>query len=230
MLQFGDREIRFAQDPFPLYPGEELSGEVEKLKVVKKDQAFRLTCLDDFDDNGTARIAGDEWLYEGPKTYHPRKEVEIVSLVKAVTINPNEALKVKATREMTDHKGTKRVAGEEWLIRQTGNYMPQPYEQIVETIKSAVLTDSKAIHIRALANYTDFKGKERKTGEEWLVTKDDAECIIPEVDEEIIRYVIYSHKSRGPSGYIRTGPGMPGHRDISRCSFFRPKPSEDIQR
>ena len=105
MLQFGDREIRFAQDPFPLYPGEELSGEVEKLKVVKKDQAFRLQCLDDFDDNGTKRIAGDEWLFCGPKTYHPRKEVEIVSLQKAVTINPNEALKVKATREMKDHKG-----------------------------------------------------------------------------------------------------------------------------
>ena len=76
-----------------------------KLKVVKKDQAFRLQCLDDFDDNGKNRIAGDEWLFCGPKTYHPRKEVEIVSTEKAVTINPNEALKVKATREMKDHKG-----------------------------------------------------------------------------------------------------------------------------
>jgi len=80
-----------------------------------------------------------------------------------------------------------RVAGEQWLVRQIGSYMPNPYEQIVETIKGYVLTDGKALHIRAKANYTDFKETERKTGEEWLITKDDAECIIPEVHEEIIR-------------------------------------------
>ena len=134
-------------------------GEVQKLQVVKKDQAFRLQCLDDFDDNGTQRIVGDEWLFEGPKTYIPRKEVEIVSSIKAVTINPNEALKVKATRAMKDHNGKTRVAGEEWLIRQVGNYMASPYETIVETLQSSVMTDSKGIHMRALANYTDFKGK-----------------------------------------------------------------------
>jgi len=87
------------------------------------------------------------------------------------------------------HSGTLRVAGEEWLIRQTGNYMANPYEEIIKTIRGSVLTDITALHMRALANYTDFKGKARKTGEEWLVTKKDSECIIPEVDEEIIRYI-----------------------------------------
>ena len=82
-LKFGHKEIRFTQDRFPLYPGEQLAGEIEKLKVIKKDQAFRLSCLEDFDDDGTARIAGDYWLVEGPKTYHPRKEVEIIGVVSA---------------------------------------------------------------------------------------------------------------------------------------------------
>ena len=72
-LQHGDKEIRFEQAPFPLYPGEELLGKIEKLKVVRKDQAFRLLCLEDFDDDGTERLAGDEWLLQGPKTYMPRK-------------------------------------------------------------------------------------------------------------------------------------------------------------
>ena len=37
--------------------------------------------------------------------------------------------------------------------------MPGPYEEIVKTLKTAVLTDWKAIHMKALANYTDFTGK-----------------------------------------------------------------------
>lgn len=190
LLQFGDREIRFHQDPFPLYPGEELLGEVSKLKVVRKDQAFRLVCLDDFtEEDGTERIAGDEWLFQGPQTFIPRKEIDFISTVSAITINPLEALRIKAKREMKDWQGKSRVAGEEWLIRKTGNYMPGPYEEIVKTLTTAVLTDCKAIHMKAVANYTDFTGKDRKTGEEWLVTKADCESIIPEVNEEIVRYV-----------------------------------------
>ena len=29
-LRYGDEEIRFAQEPFPLYPGEELEGEIKR--------------------------------------------------------------------------------------------------------------------------------------------------------------------------------------------------------
>merc|ERR1712227_645230 len=188
-LQHGDKEIRFEQAPFPLYPGEELLGKIEKLKVVRKDQAFRLLCLEDFDDDGTERLAGDEWLLQGPKTYMPRKEVEVVSLVKAVTIATNSALKMRALREMEDQSGQMRVAGEVWLVSKQGNYMPGPYEEIVETLQGSVLTATKSIHLRAKANFTDFLNKERKTGEEWLVTKDDIEQLIPGVNEEIIRYV-----------------------------------------
>ena len=37
-LKYADREVRLTQDPFPLYPGEVLSGRVTKLSVVKQDQ------------------------------------------------------------------------------------------------------------------------------------------------------------------------------------------------
>ena len=37
-LKYADREVRLTQDPFPLYPGELLSGRVTKLSVVKQDQ------------------------------------------------------------------------------------------------------------------------------------------------------------------------------------------------
>ena len=44
-LKYADREVRLTQDPFPLYPGELLSGRVTKLSVVKQDQEKLLTSL-----------------------------------------------------------------------------------------------------------------------------------------------------------------------------------------
>ena len=44
---WSDEEIRFAQDPFPLYPGEKLSGAVSPLQVIRPNTALRLTALRD---------------------------------------------------------------------------------------------------------------------------------------------------------------------------------------
>jgi major vault protein len=78
-LKFGDKEVRLEQTPFPLYPGEEVLESVQKLKVVKKDRALRLTTNENFtEQDGTERVAGDEWIFEGPATYLPRKEVSII--------------------------------------------------------------------------------------------------------------------------------------------------------
>lgn len=65
-LRHADQEIRLAQDPFPLYPGEVLKQVVTQLKVVQANSALRLRAVLDFNDDGTHRVAGDEWLFEGP--------------------------------------------------------------------------------------------------------------------------------------------------------------------
>jgi major vault protein len=66
-LLHADQEIRFSREPFPLYPGEVLKQPVAALKVVVANCALRLKSVLDFDDdNGDKRIAGDEWLFEGP--------------------------------------------------------------------------------------------------------------------------------------------------------------------
>ena len=41
-LKHGDREVRFAQEPFPLYPGEALVGKVAPLEVVNPNEALHL--------------------------------------------------------------------------------------------------------------------------------------------------------------------------------------------
>ncbi len=94
---------RFEQEPFPLYPGEKLFGKVSPLQVVAPNTALRLKAIRDFtDEEGVARRAGDEWLFEGPGTYIPRVEVQVVEVVRARIIKPNQALKMRARKLTTD--------------------------------------------------------------------------------------------------------------------------------
>ncbi|WP_226586134.1 colicin uptake protein [Microseira wollei] len=200
-LRYGDEEIRFAQDPFPLYPGEELLGEVMRLEVVETNQALRLRAIRDFTEtiNVTVdgeietqtinRFAGDEWLFEGPRTYLPRVEVEVVETVTAQVIKPNQALRLIARQSCTDRQGNRRRAGEEWLVREEGAYLPGVDESVVGTIKAYVLTERKALHLIAKRTFTDIFNRQRKAGDEWLVTFEDAEIHIPDVYEEVVREV-----------------------------------------
>ena len=174
--------MRLEQDPFPLYPGEELETRVQPLTVVPALTALRLRVTRDFTD----RVAGDEFLFEGPGTYIPRKEVEVLSTEKAVVVKPNEALKLRAKRDTTDRDGRRRVAGEEWMVRRQGAYLAGAYEEVVERCAAAVLTEKTAVRVRALRSCTDQLGIKRKSGEEYLITLDDMESFIPDVCEEIV--------------------------------------------
>jgi len=70
-LSHADQDIRLAQDPFPLYPGENLKQPVTPLKTVPANCALRLQAILDFeDDGGDKRVAGDEWLFEGPGNFN----------------------------------------------------------------------------------------------------------------------------------------------------------------
>eukprot|EP01087_Luapelamoeba_hula_P005225 TRINITY_DN152_c0_g1_i3.p1 TRINITY_DN152_c0_g1~~TRINITY_DN152_c0_g1_i3.p1 ORF type:complete len:828 (+),score=160.85 TRINITY_DN152_c0_g1_i3:149-2632(+) len=181
-LRFGDEEIRFEQEPFPLYPGEQLFGRVNALQVVGPDAALRLRCIRDFGD----KVAGDEWLFIGPGTYKPQIEVQVVEVIKAIIIKPNTALKLRARKACVDSDSVKREAGEEWLVRVVGAYLPGVDEEVVETLNARVLTDKKAFHLRANKTFTDVLGNKRKAGEEWLVTLDNAETHIQDVNEEVV--------------------------------------------
>jgi major vault protein len=181
-LRHGDEEIRFEQEPFPLYPGEKLFGKVNTLQVVEADAALRLRAIRDFDD----RVAGDEWIFQGPGTYTPRVEVQVVEVIRSTIIKPNTALKLRARQQCVDSEGKKRESGEEWLVRRVGAYLPRVDEQVIEKVDARVLTDKRAFHIRALKTFTDVFGKKRRAGEEWLVTLDDAETHIPDVYEEVV--------------------------------------------
>eukprot|EP01090_Pellita_catalonica_P007414 TRINITY_DN179_c0_g1_i3.p1 TRINITY_DN179_c0_g1~~TRINITY_DN179_c0_g1_i3.p1 ORF type:complete len:841 (-),score=205.16 TRINITY_DN179_c0_g1_i3:91-2565(-) len=192
-LRHGDTEIRFEQEPFPLYPGESLQGSVIALKVLLADEALRLTCLRDFTEveateetEAVKRVAGEEWLWKGPGTYLPRVEVQVNEVIKSTIIKPNYALRLRATKACVDCNGVARTAGEEWIVTKTGAYLPAVDETIVTQIRAHILTEKTALHLRSTRTFTDVFGKERIVGSEWLVTLDLAEAHIPDVYEEVV--------------------------------------------
>jgi len=202
-LRHGDEEIRFEQDPFVLYPGEKVFGKVSPLQVVAPNTALRLRALRDVKievapvvattekekapvAKATSYRAGDEWLFRGPGTYYPRVEVQIQDVVRAIVIKPLQALRLRARKELVDSMKKSRKAGEEWLVRAVGAYLPEVNEEVVDTVSAVILTDKKALHIRAIQTFVDSKGVQRKAGEEWLVTQADSEAHIPDVYEKIV--------------------------------------------
>ncbi len=189
-LSFADLEIRFNANPFPLYPGEVLKQNITPLRVIPANSALRLRAVLDFDDeNNVKRTAGDEWLFEGPGTYIPRKEVSVEEQIRATIIKPNQAIKLRARKECVDRNGNNRVTGEEWIVKQTGAYLPGAYEEVVSVVDAYVLTEKKALHLRALRTFVDDFNKKRLAGEEWLININLTETHIAGVYEEIVGVV-----------------------------------------
>lgn len=189
-LCHADLEIRLARDPFPLYPGELLKQPITALTSIVANSALRLQAILDFEDEtGEKRTAGDEWLFEGPGTYIPRKEVVVKETVQATVIKPNQAIKLRARKECIDREDKARVTGEEWLVKKTGAYLPGAYEEVIDIVNAYVLTEKKALHMRSLKTFKDDFGVVRKNGEEWLIKMSDTETHIPNVYEEVIGVV-----------------------------------------
>jgi major vault protein len=190
-LRHGDQEIRFEQDPFPLYPGEKLEGNIQPLQIVEEYTALKLKSKRDFEDRyaKAVRRAGEEWHFKGPQTYYPQPEVEIVATVRAIILKPNQALKLRAKDDCIDYQKTKRKAGEEWLVKQEGAYLPDVNEVVVEVVNAYILTDTNGLHLKAKRTFVDSRGVSRRAGEEWLVTKEVSEAYIPDVNEEVTKQV-----------------------------------------
>jgi major vault protein len=231
-LRIGDEEIRFEQEPFALMPGEVLVGDekdppIKKLTVVPKNSALRLRCVRDFTDGDVARRAGDEWMFEGPETYIPRVEVDVVQTVKAQIIKANTALRLRARARFVDRAGVNREVGEEWLVRKDGAYLPAVEEEVVGFVDAKVLTEKDALHLEAIKSFTDAFGKPRRAGEQWLITYKDTATHIPHVYEKVLAEVRVTTLSNrqfcvvvdpvGPDGKNRFG-----EQEIRRgeASFF----------
>ncbi|XP_071828594.1 major vault protein-like [Apostichopus japonicus] len=201
-LKHGDVDVRFNQEPFPLYPGEILedaerygidqfgySNAIKKLPVVKANQAVRLCSRVDGMVDGVARKAGDLWQLEGPLTYKPLSDAEITGVVDAQVIGINQAIRMRAKQDLTTKSGVKKSAGEEWLEKKVGSYLPGVYEEVVDLVPAYTLKPEEGLHIKATHNCVDALKKKRSAGEMWLVTGEQINSYIPEIGEEVMKAV-----------------------------------------
>jgi len=237
-LNVGLEEIRLHQEPFPLYPGEDINYGVAKgvlkLPLVKASKALKLEALVDFDDNGVMRVAGDRWQIKGPCTYYPQPECKMVGEVDPTVILENTALHLRAKIDLVDQNGNQRVTGEEWMVRKAGSYLPGVYEEIVKVVKSYVLTLNDGLYMTAEIALSDGSGKKRIAGEEWLVTSDDTSSYIPECGEQLIKKVKRTVLSKDQfcilgDPYDKTGKQQLGKKQLLKGPFsFFLKPGENL--
>jgi hypothetical protein len=75
--------------------------------------------------------------------------------IEAEIINPNQALRIRAVKELTDSSGKNRVTGEEWMVESNGAYLPGVFERVVSRVDAFIITDKSALHLRAKRTFTD---------------------------------------------------------------------------
>lgn len=188
-VKFGDKEVRTSEvysEAFPLYPFEELAGKPAKIPVIQANEGLILKAIRDFQDGKVSRKAGDTWMHPGPCTYVPRVEVDMVKILKPLLIKPGTALRLKALRATKDCKGVDRKAGEQWLVRDIGHYLPSVDEEVVSTDTGHIITTQKALHLSALETFTDIYGQHHMCGDEWLLTLSTTDFHIPDVHEAVV--------------------------------------------
>lgn len=174
-----EREVRTHLkygEPFPLYPGEKIIGDITRDYVISKKESILVEILEDYTaDNGTQYITGDLLIVQGPTIFVPRAEQMAKEIRKGQIIRRNEAIQLTAERGLIDDEGTQRLAGEQWLFTKRGLYrITNPYIKINRRVSASILGKNLGYHIRALKAHTDFMGVSRKAGEIWLVTQEDA--------------------------------------------------------
>lgn len=185
----GDKEYRFYSkynEPFPLYPGEALEGDLNELTIVGENEAVKIRALRDFNDDGIERVAGDLWSVKGLTTYYPRVEEEVITVTKSVVIKVGTALHLKATEDFVDEDSHQRYSNEEWLVREPGSYLPGVYESYEKLVSAHILTNESALLLKAKREFTDIYDEKRKAGEVWLVTNKRASSHIIDIPEELV--------------------------------------------
>jgi len=191
-LRWGETEYRTFlefKDPFPLYPGENIIGVIDKFNVVQANEALVMRALHSFFDEvkQKKRAPGDRFIYRGPMNYIPDRNATIEEKIEATIVFPNTAIRLRALSDTKDKSGVQRLAGEEWLIREEGSYIPNKDELIIDKqVKAITITDKIALKLAALADFTDVYGKKRKAGSEWLVTYEDADQHLCDVHEKFL--------------------------------------------
>jgi len=104
-------------------------------------------------------------LYPGETLYGKVSPLQVVA--------PNTALRLRAVRDFEEKR-----AGDEWLFKGPGTYIPRVEVQVVEIVRAIIVKPNEALRLRARRPTAN-----KKAGEEWLIRVPGA--YLPDVDEEV---------------------------------------------
>ncbi len=175
-IAVGDREVRVGPQVFPLYPGEELEGEITPEYVLGVYEALRLRALTAFTDErapggARRREAGDEWLVRGPGRYVPSVEVSVVSAEKARVLKETEYCVVL---NPVDRSTGRIQEGRRKVISGPDVFFLEPGEILEGDVRRKhVLSEMQGLKLQALDDFSEpEEGGEprlRKAGDTWIV-------------------------------------------------------------
>lgn len=239
--QVGEREVRFSQPPFPLYPNEKLV-ELQPMQVINPLQALVLRANRAFSyeegDKKLARVAGEEWLFRGPAVYKPSVACDVVELRNALNLIAGDALRLRAKVAFIDATKTQRQACDEYLWTKPGAYMLDVNETLVSVIKPVVLTPLKAIHVECAESFVDerpwAKGVQRRPGQVYLVTDDQTAAYLALTTERVVKEVQLLTVTRQQYAVIldpvdETGRQVLGARKVITNTSVFLKPGERLE-
>jgi major vault protein len=61
-------------------------------------------------------------------------------------------------KKTVDYLGVSREAGENWLVRKTGAYLPRVNEKFIGYIKGLIITENNVLLLEAVSNFKDVYG------------------------------------------------------------------------
>lgn len=125
--------------------------------------------------------------FPDPFPLHPYEE-----LAKEVTsftiLKDTQAIRLQALRPFEDERegGTERMPGDEYLVKGPGTYIPRIEEKALKVEDAKVVTQSRAMKLRANKDTKDYLGQPKRAGESWIVREPGT--YILSVDEVFVGY------------------------------------------
>jgi major vault protein len=162
-LFHGEREIRFPQQPFPLYPGEVLKGTVEQTKVIPAGQALVLRAVTNFVDV----VEQDTGIRPDPSIAAWEPSAVTPGAPSAVDSKRANTKGQKPKGQMQERKKedaegeeapspslelvrVARRTGDEWLVKGPGHYYPRIEEEVLELRSERRVAIGEALVMEAL--------------------------------------------------------------------------------
>uniref|UniRef100_A0A672PAC3 Major vault protein n=1 Tax=Sinocyclocheilus grahami TaxID=75366 RepID=A0A672PAC3_SINGR len=216
-LRHADLEIRLTQDPFPLFPGEEIQKDVTPLQIVYPDTALRLqvftdvTCFTGCCPRPLFSIVHITLLGERSFFLRPGEHLEN-GIQDVYVLSEEEGLVLRAVEAFVDtegqeeldeeegesrakKRGIQRRPGDRWMLRGPIEYVPPATVEVLLRRDAIPLDENEGIYVRDIKT-----GKVRAViGQTYMLTQDEElwEKELPANVETLLSQSLADRSERG---------------------------------